>query len=231
MTSNPNDDKYMAEEEAGFDDPEKLSAEQDDDLDHAIDEAEDNFSAMQSEVSDLKDRLLRSMADAENIRRRAEKDKTEAAKFAITRFSRDLLSVADNFQRALASLTPEMKAEASDAVQTLIVGIEMTERELASVFERHGVTRVHPAPGEKFDPHVHQAIAEIPNDKYGSGCVVDVTQTGYTIEERLLRPAMVTVSKSGSGGAMGGGDTGGGDASAEDAGGSGEPGQNVNTTA
>lgn len=228
MTSNPNDDKYTAEEAAGLDDPEKISAEQDDDLDHAIDEAEENFSEMQAEVSDLKDRLLRSMADAENIRRRAEKDKAEAAKFAITRFSRDLLSVADNFNRALASLTPEMKAEASEAMQTLIVGIEMTERELMTVFERHGVTKVHPEPGSKFDPNFHQAIAEIPNDKYSSGCVVDVTQTGYTIEERLLRPAMVTVSRSG--GSAGSSGTGG-DASPDEGAGSAEPGQNVNTTA
>lgn len=170
-------------------------AEEQEDLDHAIDDAEQNIDVMQQELSDIKDRLLRAMADSENIRRRAEKEKKEASKFAITRFSRDLLGVADNFQRALASLTPEMRAEASEAVNTLIVGVEMTERELLSVFERHGITKVHPKAGEKFDPNLHQAIAEIPNEIHPKGSVVDVTQTGFAIEGRLLRPAMVTVSK------------------------------------
>jgi len=239
MTSKPNDD---TEEVAGGDPREPGGAPAaeaqdgyEEDFEHSVEDAEANIGVMQQELEDLKNRLLRSMADTENMRRRAEKEKSEAAKFAITRFSRDLLSVADNFHRALASLTPEMRDEASEAVNTLIVGIEMTERELMSVFERHGIVKVHPKPGEKFDPNFHQAIAEIPNDKHPSGTVVDVTQTGFTIEGRLLRPAMVTVSKNANESPAGGSSSTAGETpsasdetAAEDRS---MPGQNVNTTA
>ncbi|NWG47509.1 MAG: nucleotide exchange factor GrpE [Alphaproteobacteria bacterium] len=156
--------------------------------------APDALAALQAELAEVKDKALRAMADAENTRRRAEREKAEAQKFAITRFARDLLSVADNFRRALAALPEAERAGASEGVKTLFVGVEMIERELAAVLERHGVRSVDPK-GEKFDPNLHQAVSEVPGNGAPAGTVVDVFQTGYVIEDRLLRPAMVTVSR------------------------------------
>lgn len=148
-------------------------------------------------VDEMRDRLMRALADAENTRRRAERDKEDAYKYANTRFARDLLSVADNFRRALESVDSEAKEAGGEALQNLLDGIAITERELLNAFEKHGVKQVAPAQGDKFDPNVHQAIAEVPGTGQANGTVYQVTQVGYLIDDRLLRPAMVIVARGG----------------------------------
>ncbi len=145
-----------------------------------------------AEVSDLKDKLLRAVAETENMRRRAERDKQDAAKFAVSNFARDVLSVADNLRRALDSV-PEDQA-GHEAVKTLMDGVQLTENELKAAMERHGIKVVDPQ-GEKFDHNFHQAMFEVPDTGQADGTVVQVIQVGYTIHDRLLRPAMVGVAK------------------------------------
>lgn len=152
--------------------------------------------ALQAENADLKDRLLRSMAEAENVRRRGEREKAEATLYAATNFARDLLSVADNLGRALEALPAEAREKADEAVKTLLAGVDLTHRELKNVFERYNVRQVK-AKGEKFDPNVHQAMFEVPDPSVPSGTVVQVVQEGYTIGDRVLRPALVGVAKGG----------------------------------
>lgn len=149
-----------------------------------------------TEAADLKDRLLRTMAEMENMRRRAERDRDDAKKYAITAFARDMLAVGDNMNRAIQSLGDDARAGAGAAMKTLIEGVEMTERELVNVFERHGISRVEPK-GERFDPNFHQAMFEIENPDVAAGTVIEVVAAGYIIGERVLRPAMVGVSKGG----------------------------------
>jgi len=146
------------------------------------------------EIASLKDRLLRTMAELENTRRRAEREKTEAAQFGISRFARDVLGIADNLRRALDAVTAEERAAAGEAVENLLSGVELTERELLNVLDKNGIKTVDPK-GEKFNAHLHQAMAEIPGTGQPNGTIVDVVQVGYTIGERLLRPAMVTIAK------------------------------------
>jgi molecular chaperone GrpE len=150
---------------------------------------------LQKEIADLKDRLLRALAEAENVRRRGEREREDTAKYAMTGFARDILGVADNLGRALASLGLEARGKDA-ALDALISGIELTDRELNSVFERNGIRRIDPT-GEKFDPNLHQAMMEIDDPTRPPGTVVQVLQTGYVIRDRLLRPAMVAVSKGG----------------------------------
>ena len=147
-----------------------------------------------SENTELRDRLLRALADAENTRRRAERDKADASQYAITRFARDMLSIADNFGRALAACPPALREAADPQVKAVIDGVEATERQLLATLEQYGVKQIDTSDG-KFDPHWHQAIAEVPGEGRPAGAIVNVVQTGYRIGERLLRPAMVTVAK------------------------------------
>jgi len=154
----------------------------------------DEIEALRAELAAMKDRALRALADAENTRKRAEREREETRTFAITRFARDLLSVSDNLSRALAALPPDAKAAAADSVKAILDGVDATERELQAVLARHGVKSIE-AEGAKFDPNLHQAIAEVPSTEQPPGTVVSVVQSGYTIGERLLRPAMVTIAK------------------------------------
>ncbi len=154
------------------------------------------IEALQAENDGLKDRVLRTMADMENLRRRAEREKTETAQYATTSFARDMVTVADNFSRALAAMPSEALDSADEATRNLVAGIEMTEREMQNVLERHGVKRFDPS-GERFDPNLHQAMFEVDDPNTPSGTVVQVMQTGYKIGERVLRPALVGVSKGG----------------------------------
>jgi molecular chaperone GrpE len=154
----------------------------------------DDIAALKAEAADLKDRLLRSLADAENTRRRAEREKADASQYAVTSFARDMLSVADNLKRALDAYPPEARAGASAQVKAVIEGIEATERHLQSTLERYGVKMIDTA-GARFDPHLHQAIAEVPAEGKPPGSIVNVVQTGYVIADRLLRPAMVTIAR------------------------------------
>jgi molecular chaperone GrpE len=151
-------------------------------------------SAPQAEVAELKDRLLRALADAENTRRRAERERLETSQYAIAAFARDILAVADNFARAIEACPKEARESASPQVKAVIEGVEATERQLLATLERHGVRPIDTSDG-KFDPHLHQAIAEVPGEGKPAGTIVTVVQTGYVIGDRLLRPAMVTVAR------------------------------------
>ncbi len=144
------------------------------------------------EVAELKDRLLRAMAETENVRRRAARDREDASKYAITGFARDLLPVIDNLRRALESVPAEARKE--EPIAGLVAGVEMTERELLGALERHGIRRIDPM-GEKFDHNLHQAIFEVDDPEVPAGTIVKVAQPGYVIADRLLRPAMVGVAK------------------------------------
>jgi molecular chaperone GrpE len=148
------------------------------------------------EVTDLKDRLLRSLAEMENLRRRTERQVADERVYGIASFARDILGVADNMRRALEAVTPELRESADSAVKALIEGVELTERELLRVLEKHGVKKLEPL-GAKFDPNLHQAMYEVPDPSVPSGTVAQVMQAGYTIGERVLRPAMVAVAKGG----------------------------------
>lgn len=151
------------------------------------------IAALHEEIAELKDRYLRAVAETENVRRRAEREKTEAAQYAFSRFARDLLNIVDNFSRAFDALKPEVRSALPPAALPVIEGIEATQRELLAIFERHGIKRIE-AKGQRFNPNLHQAIAEVPSGEQPPGHVTDVVQTGYMIGDRLLRPAMVAVA-------------------------------------
>jgi molecular chaperone GrpE len=148
------------------------------------------LQAAQAEIETLKDAGLRALAESENIRRRAEREKTDARLYAIDKFARDLLSVADNLGRAISTAPEAFRGDA--AFDGYVTGVEMTERELQGAFERHGLTRVG-AKGEKFDPALHQAVAQIPSD-LPAGEIAEVFQPGYVLAGRTVRAAMVAVS-------------------------------------
>jgi molecular chaperone GrpE len=154
----------------------------------------DREASLRNEIAELKDRLLRAMADTENVRRRAEREKAEATLYAATNFARDLLSVADNMTRALEAMPEKQREKADEATRNLLAGIELTSRELKQVFERYNIRRVDPL-GERFDPNFHQAMFEVPDPEATPGTVVQVVQPGYRIGERVLRPALVGVAK------------------------------------
>lgn len=158
--------------------------------------AESRVAALEAEVADLKDRLLRAVAEMDNLRKRTQREKEDAARYAITRFARDLVSVADDLNRALETATPEARAEAGEFAANLVTGVEMTERRLQQVFESHGLKRFDPA-GEKFDPSVHEAMFEVPDPSQPAGMVAHVVEAGYMIGDRVLRPARVGVSSGG----------------------------------
>ncbi len=150
------------------------------------------------EYQELKDRLLRTLAEMENLRSRTQREVEETRKFAVTGFARDLLEVGDNLGRALASVPAEARAQ-SEFMKNLVQGVEMTERSLQNALEKHQVRRVSPQKGEKFDHKVHQAMFEIPSSELAPGSVAEVIQDGYVIADRLLRPALVGVAKAAAG--------------------------------
>jgi molecular chaperone GrpE len=149
---------------------------------------------LEAELAEYKDRLLRALAETENVRRRAQREREDASKYAIAGFAKDLLSAADNLRRALESL-PESEAK-DERTRSLLAGVAATERELLGVFERHGIKRIDPK-GETFDHNFHQAIFEVERPDRPSGSVVEMLQPGYVLHDRLLRPAMVGVAKGG----------------------------------
>lgn len=150
-------------------------------------------ASLEEERNLLKDQLLRTLAESENIRKRAQREKEDASRFAITNFARDLLSVADNLSRALENI-PAEKLEGDETLRSLLEGIQITERELMNAFERNGIKKVSPL-GEIFDHNYHQAMLEEEDTDYQPGHVTRVLQTGYVLNERLLRPALVGVAK------------------------------------
>jgi molecular chaperone GrpE len=148
-----------------------------------------------AEIARLRDEKLRALAETENTRRRAARERQEASQYAIANFARDLLSVADNLQRALASVDAEARA-GDAALDALLGGVEMTEHELQTLLARHGVKPIA-ALGAPFDPHLHEAMFELPNDSVPNGTVLQVLQEGYTIHDRTLRPARVGIARGG----------------------------------
>ena len=156
----------------------------------------DPIAVLEAEKMDLKDKLLRTLADMENLRRRTEREVADARAYAVTNFARDMLNVADNVRRAIESVPTEAGAAAEGAFKGLIEGIDLTERDLLKTLERHGVKKLEPE-GQKFDPNLHQAMFEVPNPNVPSGTVVQVVQSGYVIGERVLRQALVGVAKGG----------------------------------
>jgi molecular chaperone GrpE len=147
-------------------------------------------------AAEFKDKLLRTLAEMENLRKRTEREVADARQYAIANFSRDVLAVADNMHRALEAIDSELRDSADTKMKSLVEGVELTERELMKVLERNGVKMFSPA-GEKFDPNLHQAMYEIETPELPAGHVAQVIQAGYMLGERVLRPAMVAVSKSG----------------------------------
>lgn len=179
-------------EDPFLDDPEAELLDEDDEITEAA-VAADEAAALRAEVADLKDRLLRAFADVENIRKRAERDRRDAETYGATRFARELLSVYDNFERALGNVNDEVRA----AAPGLIEGIELTQRGLLSAFEKNSIVRIDPKPGERFDPKLHQAMFEAPVPGTKAGDIIQVMNPGFTIGDRLLRPAQVGVSSGG----------------------------------
>jgi molecular chaperone GrpE len=154
-----------------------------------------DLDALLAENAEMRDRMLRAMADMENLRRRTEREKADTARYAISNFARDVLTVGDNLQRTIDHVPAEAAAQ-DPALKSFLEGVELTERELLNVLERHGVTRIEPL-GQRFDPNCHQAMYEVQNPDVPEGTVVDVMQSGYVIGDRCLRPALVAVAKGG----------------------------------
>ncbi len=145
-------------------------------------------------AAEFKDKLLRTLAEMENLRKRTEREVADARTYAVSGFARDVLAVADNMHRALETIGPDARAQADATMKTLIEGIELTERELHKVLSKNGVKKFSPE-GEKFDPNMHEAMYEVPTQDLPAGHVAQVMQAGYMLGERVLRPAMVGVSK------------------------------------
>ena len=159
---------------------------------------EAEVEALRAELAALKDQALRIAADAENTKRRTEREANDSRAYAIQKFARDLLGVADNLQRAMQHAPTDA---ADPLVKNLAIGLQMTEKELMGAFERNGLKKIDPVKGAKFDPHQHQAMQEQPAEDVAAGGVVQVIQPGYELFGRLVRPAMVVVAARGSGGA------------------------------
>jgi molecular chaperone GrpE len=155
-----------------------------------------SVEALQKEATEARDKMLRTLAEMENLRKRTRKEVEDARAYGITGFARDILDIADNLQRALDAVPAEMKANADPGLKAFIEGVELTERSLLNTLEKNGVKKFDPS-GEKFDPNFQQAMYEVPDPSVPSGTVVQVVQAGYMIGERVLRPALVGVSKGG----------------------------------
>jgi molecular chaperone GrpE len=158
------------------------------------DERDEEIIVLKEEAAALKDRLLRLAAEMENLRKRTEREKAEATLYAASNFARDLLSVADNLSRALQALPSDERDSAGEIEKNLIAGVEVTERELLNVFQRHGIRKIE-AIGQKFDPNFHQAMFEVPTNEKPPGTVMQELQSGYAVGERCLRPSLVGVAK------------------------------------
>jgi len=156
-------------------------------------ELAERLNKSEAELADTKDKLLRALAETENQRRRAQRDREDASKYAAANFAKDMLDVADNLRRAIGSIDPA--ALQDDRAKALVEGVAATERALLQALERHGIKRIDPEIGERFDPNFHEAMFEVPNTGKPGGSIVQVVQAGYRMHDRLLRPAMVGVAK------------------------------------
>lgn len=162
---------------------------------------DESTEALKAENAALKEQVLRYAAEADNTRRRAEREANDARAYAIQKFARDLLGVADNLSRALAA-HPAVET-ADPAMKNFVLGVELTEKALLDAFERNGLKKIHPEKGEKFDPHKHQAMMELAETDVAPGAIVEVMQSGYELLGRLVRPAMVVVAAKGAGASSG----------------------------
>jgi molecular chaperone GrpE len=160
------------------------------------DPEEGSSEALAREAAEARDKMLRTLAEMENLRKRTTREVADARTYAISGFARDVLDIADNLQRALDAVPAEAKAAADPGLKALIEGVELTERSLHNALEKNGVRKFDPA-GEKFDPNVHQAMYEVPDPSVPAGTIAQVIQSGYMIGERVLRPALVGVAKGG----------------------------------
>jgi molecular chaperone GrpE len=160
-------------------------------------QAIDASEALAREAAELKDKLLRTLAEMENLRRRTDRVVEETRLYGVSSFARDILAIADNMARALHTLRAELKERADPGIKALLDGVELTERELTKVLEKHGVRKFEPQPREKFDPNLHQAMYEVQDPALPAGTVAQVVQAGYMIGDRMLRPALVAVAKGG----------------------------------
>ncbi|MEP3524315.1 MAG: nucleotide exchange factor GrpE [Hyphomicrobiales bacterium] len=187
-----------------FDDPAaELDDDHEDDYEDEANEREkpprdpaEVLLALNEENTELKNKVMSVLADMENLRRRTEREVKDARQYAVANFARDILSVSDNLVRAIQAIPEDARADADDVLKTLLEGVEMTDRDLQNQLSKNGVLKLEPE-GEKFDPNFHQAMFEVPNTEIVNGTVVQVMQAGYKIGERMLRPAMVGVSKGG----------------------------------
>jgi molecular chaperone GrpE len=178
----PGEEPFLDDPDTEFGDEEEMAGEGDLELDET--------EALRAEVAHLKDRLLRALADTENLRKRADRDRRDSELYAATRFARDLLSVHDNFDRAMGNVTDAVR----EAAPGLIEGIELTQRDLVAAFEKHKIHQIIPEPGDRFDPKLHQAMFEAPIPGTKAGDIIQIMGVGFTIGDRLLRPAQVGVS-------------------------------------
>lgn len=177
----------MIEENIGESDVENPAVEEQGEA-----ENESPFARLEGELEKLRNEVLYAQAETQNVRRRLEKEKTDASAYAATGFARDMLSIADNLARALAAIPAELRDD--ERIKPMLTGIEMTGKELDSVFQRNGITKIE-AIGAKLDPNRHQAMLELPHADAEPGTVITEMQTGYMIKDRLLRPALVGVAK------------------------------------
>jgi molecular chaperone GrpE len=166
-------------------------------LDGGVSAAAALIEQLVNEAAELKDRLLRTLAEMENLRRRTEREVAESRVYGVTSFARDILAISDNMARALQTLRGDLKEREDAGVKALLDGVELTERELSKVLEKHGVRKFEPEPREKFDPNLHQAMYEVQDSALPAGTVAQVVQAGYMIGDRMLRPALVAVAKGG----------------------------------
>ena len=193
--SNSTDEEEIVEKEVNEYDEEN---EQDEGLDNQVDltekfDLDEEKISLHAQISDLKDQLLRTMAESENIRKRTLKEVEQAKKYSHISFIRDLVSSVDNLKRALDSI-PEDKTDLPEPITNLILGLEIIEKEIVTTLERHNIKQISPL-GEKFDYNFHQAMFEVPTNDSEPGVIVEVSQNGYLLYDRLVRPAMVGISK------------------------------------
>lgn len=193
MPDDTNDPREAHEDQAKSTDSAKADTQ--DASDDANLEVGADLETLLGENAEMRDKLLRTMADMENLRRRTEREKADTARYAISNFARDVLTIGDNLKRVIEHVPADAAAQ-DPALKSFLEGVELTERELLNMMERHGVTSIEPL-GQRFDPNSQQAMYEVPNTDVPEGTVVEVMQAGYMIGDRCLRPALVAVSKGG----------------------------------
>jgi molecular chaperone GrpE len=186
------DPMSKADETKRHDDPDPVGSVGDASADGSS--PNDEGASLASAVGELRDKYLRAVAEADNIRKRAERDVADARAYGIAGFARDIIGVADNLSRALEAIDADARSAAQGTLKALLDGVELTRRELEKALAKQGVRPLDPK-GEKFDPHFHQAMYEIATEDVPAGSVVEVMQTGYAIGDRVLRPALVAVAK------------------------------------